>query len=75
MDVYHIVKVQRPLEAHIPWIVSDQLKARVQHVLPENVPEALKKLMGNDYKAFFKATWNDEDNHWVIQGRTNWRQW
>lgn len=78
MEVYHIVKVQRPIstnDKHIPWMVYDQLRARMCHIPEKDVPAEVKEALGNDFKAFFEATWNEAKDSWDIGVKTHWRAW
>lgn len=78
MIVEHIVKVQRPVyssDPNMPWLVYDQLRSREVQIKDKDIPTHVKKAMGNDLKAFFKARWDTEKDTWNILGKTNWRSW
>lgn len=72
-----VVKVQRPLhttDETQPWLIYDQSRKR-QCMIPEDqISHGSKKMMGNDYKAFFLGQWNKKTQTWSITKRVDDRK-
>lgn len=72
-----IVKVQRPMVSNDPrnaWLVYAHGRKRVQEIPQLSVPHHVVKKMGNDYKAYFNATW-DEASGWKLLNRVEDEYW
>lgn len=71
-----IVKVQKPLmstEHDAPWLIYDRFKTVIAKTPGSQIPEDIKKWMGNDYKAYFDATLTL--GNWKINKRVSPKTW
>ena len=66
-----IVKIQKPLASNVvwptPWLVYAEGHDRTMLVDPATIPDAVKKAMGGDHKAYFKAEWTGWN--WSVHDR------
>lgn len=69
-----IVKVQRPIfssDPNAPWLIYAEGARLLRQVPDKDIPEDIKRQMGDSYKGFFKADWTSlpHGSAWVIHNR------
>jgi hypothetical protein len=72
-----IVKVQRPISTNdpsVPWLIYDRARTHMEHRPESDINPYVKKSMGEDFKAFFRATWFSVTG-WALSERVKGQNW